>query len=100
MIARTGAKLERGRNVRLFKERIIVHNLFSARPGGEKVEDVLDPDAQAPDARASPALGGIDCNARAISLIAFPSQPDSPPIEHTMPGAKLNWIQPFGAGET
>ena len=63
MITLTRRKFENGSDVRLFEKRIILENFRVRCAGGQEIQDVLDPYAQRPDARTSPALLWINGDA-------------------------------------
>ncbi len=60
MVAPAGGVFEGGGDVAGFQQRMVVADLFPARPRGEPVEDILHPDAQTAQTRAPAALIGID----------------------------------------
>ena len=60
MVALPCRVFEGGGDVSRFQERIVAEDFLAAGARGQKIEHVFDPDAQATQARAVAALGGID----------------------------------------
>jgi hypothetical protein len=63
MITLTRRKFENGDDIPLFEKRVVLKNFRMRLAGRENIQDVLDPYAQRPDARATAALLWIDGDA-------------------------------------
>jgi hypothetical protein len=59
MIVLTSGELEDRRDVFVFQVWVVSENFLSQGAGRQKVEDILDTNAQAPDARTPAAHVGI-----------------------------------------
>ena len=69
MVAVAGRVFERGGDVAVFEQRIILKDFFTRRPRRQEVQDVFDPDAQPAKAGPPAALAGIDCYPSLIACL-------------------------------
>ena len=60
MVAQAGGVFERSRNVGILKDRIILEDLLTTGPGRQEIKNVLNADAQPPDAWPASALSWVD----------------------------------------
>jgi len=77
VIALTRGEFEDGGNIRRFKQRIILQDLLARSAGRQEIQDVLDANAQGPDARTSAALLWINGDAVQFAHNRFLSHSDS-----------------------
>jgi|SRR5580658_4790879 hypothetical protein len=77
MIALPRGVFERGGDVAIFQERVVVKNLLARRARSQQIQDVLDADAQIPQTGTPAALPRIDRDAVDFTHRLSPRSHDS-----------------------